>query len=64
MEVHSKCFNECKRMISTLCGLSSLQPLAICSTQIGLAVGDTQKEREKAEFTKLKVWVITFCTDT
>ena len=48
-------------MSSTMsCGLSSLQPLAICSTQIGLAVGDTQKEREKAEFTKLKVWVITF----
>ena len=64
MEVHDKCFNECKRMSSTLYGLSSLQPLAICSTQIGLAVGDTQKEREKAEFTKLKVWVITFCTDT
>ena len=30
------------------------------SAQIGLAVGDTQKEREKAEFTKLKVWVSNF----
>ena len=40
------------------CGLASLQPLAIL--EIGLAVGDTQKEREKAEFTKLKVWVNNF----
>ena len=26
-------------------------------TQIGLAVGDTEQERQKAEFTKLKAWV-------
>jgi len=33
-------------------------PLPITITmQTGLAVGDTQAEREKAEFTKLKFWV-------
>ena len=26
-------------------------------TQIGLAVGDTEQERQKTEFTKLKAWV-------
>lgn len=31
-------------------------PLSI-TMQTALAVGDTQAEREKAEFTKLKYWV-------
>ena len=32
--------------------------------QTGLAVGDTQAEREKAEFTQLKFWVSNACYDT
>ena len=31
--------------------------LLLVITQIGLAVGDTEQERQKAEFTKLKAWV-------
>jgi len=32
--------------------------------QTGLAVGDTQAEREKAEFTQLKFWVSNAWYDT
>jgi len=32
--------------------------------QTGLAVGDTQAEREKAEFTQLKFWVSNAWNDT
>ena len=34
-----------------------LQVLLSVTIQIGLAVGDTQEQQKKAEFTKFKVWV-------
>jgi len=34
-----------------------MQSTVHITVQTGLAVGDTQEEKEKAEFTKLQVWV-------
>ena len=38
-------------------GFTAYCPAIGYYTQIGLAVGDTEQERQKAEFTKLKAWV-------